>query len=83
MHSMDASSKKALASAYNLIVKRRESSYVKYDQSTGRGGYYTMGVHDAAEQLVREGRIDRATADLAAPMAGSGYADFDDWAAAQ
>lgn len=74
MHHMDDASKKALANAYKAIVALRKSSYDRALMT------YTMGHHDAAKELVRRGVMDEATANLAAPMAASGYCDFGDWA---
>ncbi len=74
MHAMDSKSKKALAKAYKAIVDLRESSY---DRNTDR---YGLSFEAAARRLVLEGKIDQATADLAKPMAGSGYGEFGNWA---
>jgi len=76
MHSMDANSKKALAAAYEAILKMRNASY------SAAHGCYMVGAFDAAEQLVALGKIDRATADLAAPMVAAGSIEYSDWAKA-
>ena len=73
MHSMDEESKQALAAAFNAIRTMRNASYSK------EYGCYMVSPHEAAERLVALGKIDRNTADLAAPMVSSGYADFSDW----